>query len=217
MLFVTHGLRRSAAVIVAALFAVALFASALLGSGVANAASGYTEVAQPEPTEGQVVVEYFWYGCPHCNALQAHIPTWKARLPAEVRFQAVPVALRPEWVDHARAFYAAQRLGVLEPFHPALFKALHEEKRRLQDAASLAAFAAETTGVAAQAFVSAMASDAVETQIFADMDRIKRLGLKATPTLVVNGRYRITPDSAGGYAEMLEVVDRLLANAAQRQ
>lgn len=176
-----------------------------------QAASGYTRIEEPISGSEPEVVEYFWYGCPHCNALQPHIAAWQARLPEEVVFRLTPVALKPEWVDHARAFYAAEALGVRAELHPLLFDAIHGEKRRLDDAPSLAGFAAETTGVSVEAFVAAMQSEAVNARIFSDIDTIERLGLKSTPTLVVNGHYRITPGSAGGYATMLKVADRLLA------
>ena len=176
-----------------------------------EATSGYTRVEEPISGSELEVVEYFWYGCPHCNALQPHISVWQAHLPEEVVFRLTPVALKPEWVDHARAFYAAEALGVRAELHPLLFDAIHKEKRRLDDAPSLAGFAAETTDVSVETFLSTMHSDAVDARISSDIDKIKRLGLKSTPTLVVNGRYRITPGSAGGYATMLEVADRLLA------
>lgn len=206
MLFVTRSAYRSARPLAVAFFLW------VLGLGALHAAGpGYTQIEDPAPVEAAQVVEYFWYGCPHCNALQVHIPAWKARLPQGVALKLVPVALRPEWVDHARAFYAAEALGVLDGFHPALFRAIHEEKRDLDDAQSLAAFAAEVADVSAEAFSAAMQSDVVEARILADIDVIQRLGLKTTPTLVIHGRYRITPDSAGGYAAMLAVADRLLA------
>ena len=202
--------------IVAAFFL--LVAGLVIGLGVPGGtaleeetALGYTRIEEPISGNGPEVVEYFWYGCPHCNALQPHISAWRIRLPEEVVFRLTPVALKPEWVDHARAFYAAETLGVRAELHPLLFDAIHEEKRRLDDAPSLAGFAAETTGISAETFLSTMHSDAVDARISSDIDRIKRLGLKSTPTLVVNGRYRITPGSAGGYATMLEVTDRLLA------
>ena len=75
----------------------------------------YRKVEPPLPTDspGKIeVIEFFSYGCPHCEAFYPLVSAWAAKLPHDVVFKRVPVSFnRPAWIALARAYYALQAAG----------------------------------------------------------------------------------------------------------
>src|SRR5438046_7930635 len=97
--------------------------------------SDYKKLEPPLPTDspGKIeVIEFFSYGCPHCNAFYPLISTWAAKLPKDVVFKRVPVSFnRPQWINLARAYYALQATADLPALDGELFHALHVENLQL--------------------------------------------------------------------------------------
>lgn len=158
----------------------------------------YVEIpgGQPfEPTSGRIeVAEIFSYTCPHCAQFEALLPAWRARQPADVKF--TPVAgffsVNPE--PFAKAYYAAQALGLDGRAHDAMFRALHID-RTLNPAKatpeSLAEFYAQF-GVDPKQFASTMASFATDAKVKRANQFIMKSGVDSSPSVVVNGKYRVT-------------------------
>lgn len=198
-----------------------IFALLLLGllPAAAGAAPAYKEGAQYhaiEPAqpgdEGDrvQVSEVFWYGCPHCYELEPLIQKWLAHKPDYVDFVRVPAMFeRPDVMMHAEAFYALKAMGKAKELGPKIFDAMHKEHRDLRTTDKLEAFLGEQ-GVDLKAFRAVKDSFAVQ----ADVKRAARLArlydVHGVPTLVVDGRYRTSPSSAGGYEEALQVTDYLI-------
>lgn len=172
----------------------------------------YVRVSTPVPpaTPGKVeVVEMFWYGCPHCYDLEPVTEEWLKRKPENVVFMRVPVAFGATWEPGARAYYAAEALGVLDKLHPALFDAFHK-RRKLSTEDELATFFAEH-GVDQEAFRKAYKSFQTETQLRRGNQLAQRYGLKGVPAVIVNGKYDIRSP------RMFEVVDFLIAREISPQ
>lgn len=165
------------------------------------------------PLDGKIeVVEVFNYVCPACAAFQPLVNSWKARLPADVRFTYVPAAFGPRWDPYARAYLAAESMGVVERTHDALFNALHIERslkgERGQDsAADIAAFYGRH-GIDPKQFASTMASFTVESKFNRAKQFIVRSQTNATPTIIVNGRYRMKGSS---FEDMLQNTSAMVA------
>ena len=117
----------------------------LIGLGLVLSQSGfanefqegvhYQTLAKPVVTsdpEKIEVVELFWYGCPHCDSLDPALKVWVNRLPADVSFVQIPVVFGRSWEMHARMFWVAKNIGLLETIHEPLFNAIHREGQRLQ-------------------------------------------------------------------------------------
>ncbi|MEM6406151.1 MAG: thiol:disulfide interchange protein DsbA/DsbL [Pseudomonadota bacterium] len=163
---------------------------------------------QPVPQKVTLTL-YFWYGCPHCFEFRHYLQPWLEDWSDRVNFSRVPIALRPDWVDHARAFYAAQALGVLPRFHPALYDALHVQKRELNSVAALSEFAG-SLGIDAAAFRTAMLAPETTAALRRDNAAVKRLGIYTTPTLIVDDRQRISASAKGGYDALLASAEDLI-------
>jgi len=164
----------------------------------------------PTHTDGKIeVVEVFWYGCHHCFAFEPIIAKWIESKPDNVVFRRVPGVFARPWVAHARAFYTAEILGVLDEIHTPLFEAIHVEGRQIVDEDSLAAFFAEH-GVPEAEFREAYNSFSVDTKTRQAMTLSKEYGISGVPSMIVNGRYRTSARLTGTYEEMLKVVDELV-------
>lgn len=175
------------------------------GPGIQPIAGG-----QPlQPRDGKVeVVEVFAYTCGHCANFEPALHQWVRKAPAHVRFVYLP-AVYDLNNAYARAYFAAESLGVLAQFHGAAYDAIHRHGTlpgRNASTGEIAAFAA-SLGIDAQRFADAMASAATDARMRAAYEFAVRSGIEGTPTLVVDGAYRVQGSSN---AHTLELVDALI-------
>lgn len=208
---------------------LALLLSALLvspaGPAGAQGASdfdveGKYQLVQPvQPTEtGPAtveVVDVFWFGCPHCYRFLAYMEAFEKQMPEYVRIRRMPAVFGENWIPHARAFYAAQLLGVEAEVYRPLFEAIHDEGRVLETREALMAFF-EDYGVAAGEFASVYDSFAVETLLRKSVTMQGRYGIRGTPSVVINGKYRTSGRIAGSYDNVIRVI-RVLAERERAQ
>lgn len=172
----------------------------------------YQAVTPPQPvadTSKIEVLEVFWYGCSHCFDFEPYVAKWLANKPDDVDFKRVPAAFNKNWKLHAKTYYAAEALGVLDKVHAPLFKAIHEEKQKLTDEESLAGFFAKQ-GVSADDFRQTLSSFGVEGKLQQAQLMVRRYGVTGVPAMVVNGKY-VAGATADTFANMLRIVDFLIA------
>lgn len=179
-----------------------------------NAGNGYEEISPPLNTQSGPdtveVIEYFWFGCPHCFAFEPTINKWAEEKPDHAEFRREAPPLNPGWLDHSRAFYAAEIMGVTSVILEPLFNGIHVEKRRLRKAEDIAAFVGEL-GVDSHKFLETMNSFAVNTRIQQAMNQAAASGITGVPAIVVNGKYRTGNSLAGGHDGIVRVIDELVA------
>lgn len=163
------------------------------------------------------VVEAFTYSCPHCYRFDPLVKAWLKTLPADVDFQRLPVIWSNTTELHARAYYAAQALGVLDKIHDPIFNALHEQGNPLNSQQRIADLFAKY-GVSAGQFDKAFNAFGVGSQVNQAKSRMLSYRIEGTPELVVAGKYRVSskPFSGAGISEtttqqkMLQAVDYLI-------
>ena len=117
------------------------------------------------------------------------------------------------WLSHARAFYALETMGELERIHPIFFEAIHTQGRRLRDVESMTRFLSGHD-VDAEKFKSAYNSLYVETKINRSGQLVRQYGSSSVPTVIINGKYRTTASDAGGFENVLRVIDLLVEQEA---
>jgi thiol:disulfide interchange protein DsbA len=174
----------------------------------------YEVLETPQPTYGQgriEVAEIFSYACIHCAEFQPKVNAWKAVQPADVRFEYVPAAFGGNWDEFARAYYAAEVMGLHERTHDAVFNAVFVEKK-ITDAKpeSLADLYAGWGADKAQ-FLATMKSFGVTAKLNRGKQFAMRTGVNSTPTIIVNGKYRVNVTQDRGFDGMLSAVDHLVA------
>ncbi len=170
------------------------------------------------PVKGKIeVAEVFGYTCIHCAHLEPSLAAWKKTLPRDVTLTPVPAAFGGYWIPYARAFFAAQQLGVQQRTHQAVFDALHRTGALPTQNASpdeIAAFYA-SQGVDRAKFTAALRGPLVDEQLARAQDWVAAAGVEGTPALIVNGKYRVT--GGRNYSEMLKIAERLLARERGRK
>jgi thiol:disulfide interchange protein DsbA len=164
--------------------------------------------ANPDKIE---VVEVFWYGCSHCFDFEPMLEVWKKQLPADVDFKRSPAMWNDLMVVHAKAYFTAEALGVLDKIHKQIFKAINVDRNMLRDADALATLFTTYTDVDEQTFRKTFDSFGVNSQVKQADARARSYGIAGTPELIVNGKYRVTGRSAGGRSEVLKVAEALIA------
>ena len=177
----------------------------------------YKLVTPPQPTDSTdkiEVREIFWYGCPHCYAFEPYLDKWLETKPADVDFVRTPGIFRESWVPHAKAYYTAKALGVLDKFHPAFFRAIHEEHRRFLNDDDYAAMFAEV-GVSKDDFEKTFNSFTVENEVKQAIKRDQAYGIEGVPAMIVAGKYQTSAGLAGSFDRMLKIVDALVDKARE--
>jgi thiol:disulfide interchange protein DsbA len=181
------------------------------------AGTDYEEIAggQPyQPLDGKIeVVEVFGYVCPACAAFHPVVSDWEKKLPADVRFTYVPAPFGPEWNPYAKSYYVAESMGLVKRTHDALINAIHVTHTMpgegdKPDEQKIANFYAGYGANAAQ-FLAAMNSFAVASKVNRGKQFMMRSGVSSTPTLVINGKYRIT--GGKGWEDKVRIADHLIA------
>lgn len=166
--------------------------------------------------EGKVeVLELFWYGCSHCYAFEPQLAEWAKSKPDYVEFVRVPAVFAHNWEIHARAYYAAQQLGVLEKIHQPLFDAIHKHGRKVFSEPELIQFIGDQ-GVEAAAFKTAYNSFDVDTKTRHAIALTREYGITGVPALIINGKYRSSAQQAGDFTTLLKLVDFLADKEHQR-
>jgi len=169
--------------------------------------------AQAPETAGRIeVLEFFWYGCPHCNALEPALKEWVARQPADVVLRKVPVIFGALHEAHARLFFALEALGQLPTVHKRVFAALHVQRRRLDKFDDIAGFVAEQ-GVDKQKFGEAFNAFGVASKVKQSQQLAQAYALEGVPALGVAGRFLTAGSMAGSNERALQVANALIARS----
>jgi len=202
--------------------------SAWVGTGLGAAAWTGIAGAQPKvPVEGTnyvrlsqaatvatpgkiEVIEFFWYGCPHCNAFEPALEAWEKKLPADVAFRRVPVAFRPEpFVAHQKIFYSLDAMGLIPTMQRKVFYAIHVQHQRLDQLPEIAEFMKQN-GVDSVKFIENFNSFSVQTRIRQAAQLSEAYKIDGVPAMGVQGRYYTSGSMAGSNDGMLTVADYLI-------
>ena len=172
----------------------------------------YTALEQPVPAEAGdkiEVIEFFLYGCSHCNAFDPAVTQWASELPDDVAFRRVPVTFSAIGPLFARMFYTAKNLGVLDQLHPIIFAAIHEQRLDLTTPAAIRALFV-ANGVSGADFDASFNSDKVTAQVNHASELMRAYRIDGVPAMAVAGKYKLNGRQAGGNAAMLSVTDFLI-------
>ena len=168
--------------------------------------------APPPSADRLEVLEAFSYLCSHCHAFEPFISNWEKHRPEDVKFRRLPVVFgRSSWELYARAYVTADMLDIADESHGAMMDRLWKEKKIMRSMEEIADFYSQF-GVDADKFVATAKSFAVDRMLREDQLKVQAYGVQGTPSLIVNGRYRVSGSAAvPNYDVMLDVVDFLIA------
>jgi thiol:disulfide interchange protein DsbA len=195
----------------------------VLALGLAPLAAPLTALAQPTPgeyielkpplpveTRGKIeVIEFFWYGCPHCYEFDPSLESWVKALPKDVEFKRIPAPLNRVWETAARVYYTLESMGLVEKLHTPLFNAIHQDRLRITNERALLEWL-DSKGVDTKKFSAAYRSFSVESKLKRAQQISQAAALEGVPALMVNGKYLVPGQSA---ARMLAITDSLIAQS----
>ncbi|MHB1098861.1 MAG: thiol:disulfide interchange protein DsbA/DsbL [Burkholderiales bacterium] len=197
------------------LFNGLLFSVFLFWSSFAHADQGYSLVNPPQPTESGKkieVLEFFYYGCPHCYHLQRYLDPWLKKLPRDVEFRYVPTIFNDDWMRLARTYYALDIMGLEPKLHGAVYDAVQNRNIDLGDKATLLDWAAKQ-GIDRAKLANAYASFTAQTKVNNSKQMTRSYGIMGTPSIVVDGKYLTSPELMNSLPGTITELDKLIQMA----
>lgn len=194
-------------------FSRALAAAAIGAAFVTPAALAQTHTvvdpAQPSDSAGKTeVLEFFAYSCPHCATMEPLVEKWSQALPDDTVVKRVPVAFNASMADLQKLYYSLESLDRLD-LHPAVFKAIHQERKRIYTQDTITDWVAEQ-GVDKAKFESVFKSFGIQAKIKRANELVETYGVQGTPSLAVGGKYVTSPSMTGSYQGTIDEAQRLL-------
>ena len=193
---------------------------ALPGLALAQGKFAYTELKPVQPTEsaaGKVeVLEFFWYGCPHCYSLEPSIEAWTKKLPADVQFRRVPAVFNERWGHDAAIYYTFEAMNLVQKLHRPFFDAIHRDALRTDNQQALAEWL-KKQGVDDKRFFDTMKSMGVDTRVRRAMHLTLAYRIDGTPAMAVQGRYTVSAQQGRSQQGMVDTVDYLVAQARKQK
>ena len=179
----------------------------------AQARYQYTELKPAQPVENDAkkieVVEFFWYGCPHCYNLEPVLETWLKKLPPDAQFRRIPAVFNERWAHDAAIFYTFEALGVLDRVHRPFFDAIHKDHLRTDSQPAMTEWL-EKNGVEPKKFFETMKSFSVQSKTKRAIQLTTAYKIDGTPAMAVQGRYTVSAEQGGSREGMLDTVSYLV-------
>ncbi|WP_095210240.1 thiol:disulfide interchange protein DsbA/DsbL [Endozoicomonas ascidiicola] len=185
-----------------------------------SAGKDYRELPVPVQTDATAeqveVVSVFWYGCPHCYALEPQLDRWKPTLPGDVKFIRTPGFFSPNlWQTHARLYYTVRSMGIEDKVHAGIFSEIQNSRNLLGDDDAMAEFLNREYGIEESAFTEAYKSFGVNNQLQQAFSKLKGYNLSGVPAIIIDGRYVVEPGLAGSLSNMPVIADFLIRKVKQ--
>lgn len=172
----------------------------------------YATLNPPQPPDGGgkiEVVEFFWYGCPHCYTLEPDVNAWAKRAPKDVVFKRVPAYPSEAWGEGARIYYTLEAMGLLDPYHQKVFDTIHKENVNLQNK-RLREEWLKKNGIDVAKYNEAEKSFTVASKLARARQMTQGYKVDGVPRIVVNGKYYTSGEQAGSPQRVFAVVDQLV-------
>ena len=172
----------------------------------------FSPISPPQPTEGGgkiEVIEFFWYGCPHCYSLEPAAVNFAKNAPKDVVFKRVHALPSESWAEHARLFYTLESMGKLEEMHQKVFDAIHKQNVNLGNKKFRDEWL-QKNGIDLAKYAETEKSFTVATK----MNRAKQLTynykVDSVPKVAVNGKYMTSGEQAGSVDRVFQIVGQLV-------
>lgn len=183
-----------------------------------EAGMDYLDLGSARPTEakGKIeVMEFFWYGCPHCYRLEPELKAWAKKLPKDVVLRRIPATLNANWEPMTRAYYALEAIGLTDKLHAKVFDAIHANGLDLNKPEAFIDWAAKQ-GADRAKLAQAYNSFSVNTKVMHSRQVAQEYKLTGVPAFVVNGRYVTSAYMTGSNPALFEALDSLIQGERKR-
>ena len=171
------------------------------------------KLAPVDTPAGKVeVIEFFWYGCPHCNTFEPKLVNWMKKLPTDVTVRRVPVAFRDDFVPQQRLFYTLEAMGKIDELHSKVFTTIHAERQVIDKEPAILAWA-EKNGLDKAKFQEMYNSFSVSTKARRATQLQDAYKVQGVPAIGIAGRYYTDGTMAGNMDRALQITEFLVAEA----
>ncbi|GLR25532.1 MULTISPECIES: thiol:disulfide interchange protein DsbA/DsbL [Limnobacter] len=183
-------------------------------------AGAYRKVERPIPRSKPnkiEVIEFFWYGCPHCFHFEPALNAWVKKLPADVYFHRIPVAWpskRVNFAGHQKLYFTLEAMGLVDQYHDKVFDAMHVQKKRLDSDAEIFDLA-QSFGLNREQFANTFKSFSVNAKCKQAVDLATAYGVDGVPTLGIDGKFTTSASVAGSEENALRVASALIERERQ--
>lgn len=192
-----------------------LAATLSLAAGTVAAQTNYGLVNPAQPTEGGgkiEVLEFFWYGCPHCYALEPAVNAWLKTAPKDVEFKRVPAFPSESWGQMAVMYYTLEAMGLLDQYHQKVFEAIHKQSVNLVSKSKREEWL-KANGIDPAKYAQVEKSFSVVSKVARARQLTQAYKVDSVPRIIVNGKYVTSAEQVGGADKIFPVVDQLVAMA----
>ena len=168
------------------------------------------------PRDKIEVIQFFYYGCPHCFDQQPLIEDWLAKKPADVEFRYLPTLRDDKWLVLTRAYFTLEKFGEAARLHRPIYDVINFDGINLGEEEKLFAWVARN-GVERNRFVEVYQSEEIKGKVDAVRKLSSDYNVRATPTIVVAGKYMFSSGQAGSHADAIRLLDQFIAQARQEK
>jgi thiol:disulfide interchange protein DsbA len=162
------------------------------------------------------VIEFFWYGCPHCYAIEPAVNAWLKTLPADVVFKRVPAYPSDQWGEMAKVYYTIEAMGLLDKYHQKVFDAMHKDNVNLANKRMRDEWLAKN-GIDPAKYNEMEKSFTVSTRVARARTMTANYRVDSVPRFFVNGKYFTSGDQAGGQEKLFSVVNDMIARVRKEK
>ena len=156
-----------------------------------------------------LVVEAFWYGCPHCYIFEDFLSDWGKKDSKDINFINMPVVFNKPWLLHARAFYTMRELDNFHDLHKNFFYAYHEQQRTFSSMESIMKFL-DSQGVDTKKATKIFSSEGVSKKVQEANYLLETYKIDSVPAIIINDKYKISGNMAKTYERMIEITDYII-------
>ena len=198
---------------------VALLAFASAGAAWSQAGTPYSMLSPPQPTDGSgkvEVIEFFWYGCPHCYAIEPAVNAWLKTAPKDIVFKRVPAFPNESWGQMAVMYYTLEAMGLLDQYHQKVFDAIHKQNVNLGNKTKREEWL-KANGVDPVKYSEVEKSFSVVSKVSRARQMTQSYKVDSVPRFIVNGKYVTSGEQAGGNDKIFPVIDQITTMARKEK
>ncbi len=202
--------------------ALRLFAAVLAfaaGGALAQTNPPWAPLTPPQPTEGGgkiEVTEFFWYGCPHCNAMEPYVNAWLKNMPKDVVFKRVHAYPSDSWGPMAALYYTLEAMGLVDQYHAKVFDAIHKQNVNLNRKDKRDEWL-KANGIDPVKFNEVEKSFSVQTKLARARQLTQSYKVDSVPRFFVNGKYFTSGEQAGGNDKIMAAIDQMIAQVRKEK
>ena len=202
--------------------ALSLFVAMLAFAGAAAWAqpvAPYSLLNPPQPTDGSgkiEVIEFFWYGCPHCYAVEPAVNAWVKSAPKDVVFKRIPAYPNDAWGSMAIMYYTLEAMGLLDQYHSKVFDAMHKQNVNLASKGKREEWL-KANGIDPAKYNEVEKSFSVSTKVARARQMTQAYKVDSVPRFIVNGKYVTSAEQAGGTEKIFPIIDQIVGVARKEK